>query len=84
MAKLILDGKSEDVPDGGTVKEAAGKLGVPFGCEEGVCWACLLKIKKGEENLMPYTKAEEEIGLGEHERLGCQCSIKSGEVEVSI
>lgn len=50
-----------------------------FGCCEGRCGTCAIKIVKGEENLSPKTKQEQEtlnqLHLDAH-RLACQCALK--------
>lgn len=50
-----------------------------FGCCQGECGTCAIKIVSGEENLSPKTKQEQatlnRLGLQEH-RLACQCAIK--------
>jgi ferredoxin len=61
-----------------------GGLGVPFGCQTGICSTCLIKIKSGSENLNEMTEQEEFTlearGAAENERLACQCVCK-GDVE---
>lgn len=50
-----------------------------FGCCQGQCGACAIKIVSGEENLSPITKQEQatlnRLGLHSH-RLACQCALK--------
>ncbi len=58
------------------------ELGVPIVCRIGECKVCKIKILKGAENLEAPT--EHEQGLEKDERLGCQCKIKSGEVEIDF
>lgn len=59
-------------------------LGIPFGCENGICSTCLIKIGAGMENLSPRSEQEEATlgarGAGENERLACQCVV-NGDVE---
>ena len=85
MAKIKLNNKKVEVKDNSSIREAVKELGVPFNCENGTCGTCLIKIKKGKENLNEKTEAEEEMGItniDEHLRLACQCEIKSGELEI--
>jgi ferredoxin len=88
MATLIFDHSDEEVelPDDSPIAEPCEEAGVPFACTEGVCGTCVIEIKEGKENLSSPTKEEEDF-LGEgtcHERLACQCRIKSGRVRVSF
>ncbi|MBN2566734.1 (2Fe-2S)-binding protein [Candidatus Woesearchaeota archaeon] len=82
MARLIRGNRTEEIPDGSRIVEAAGRLGVPFGCYEGVCGACRIEIESGMENLSPLTGHEEEQGCSGTERLACQCTIAGGEARI--
>ena len=82
MPKLIRQGKSENVKEGGKIKEAAENLGIPFSCSSGICGMCAIDVIKGEENLSEMTENEEDLGMGGGMRLACQCKIKSGDVEI--
>lgn len=59
-------------------------LGVPFGCESGICSTCLINIGAGLQNLSPKTEQEEMTldarGATAEQRLGCQCVV-NGDVE---
>jgi ferredoxin len=50
-----------------------------FGCCEGRCGTCAVKIMKGSDHLSPKTKQEQEtlcrLRLDAH-RLACQCALK--------
>ena len=82
MAKLIFDGKEKDLPEGEAIKEYARELGVPFGCEHGVCGTCKIDILSGEENLNALNEAEEDMERDRDHRLACQCKILQGNVEI--
>jgi ferredoxin len=82
MATLIFHGKKVEVPDGEAIKEYARELGVPFGCEHGVCGTCQIDIVSGEENLNELNEAEEDMGRDRKHRLTCQCKILHGTVEI--
>ncbi len=83
MAKIILGNKTEEVPDGSRIKDAADKLGVPFGCREGICGTCKIEILEGSENLNELNEQEEQMGdRDRNHRLACQCSIKNGIVKI--
>ena len=82
MATLKCNEKGISVNDGDAIKEACRELGVPFGCENGVCGTCQIDIVSGKENLFPLNEAEQDMGRDEMHRLGCQCKIKEGTVEI--
>lgn len=50
-----------------------------FGCCQGQCGTCAIKLISGEENLSPKTKQEKEtlsrLKLESH-RLACQCALR--------
>ena len=84
MANLKMDDKDIEIQDGESIKDAAESLGVPFGCEDGLCGACLVEVEEGMENLSERTEAEKEMYLGDKQRLCCQVKIKQGEVKIKI
>jgi len=85
MAKIIRTktGQEIEVKDGISIKDACEKLGVPFGCHNGICGTCMVHIEKGEENLSSLTEEEEILERDKKNRLACQCKIKKGEVGIS-
>lgn len=86
MAKLIFEdtGHEVELEDGSRLQETCEEEGVPFACTEGICGTCVIEVKEGMENLSEFTEEEEDfLGEMEHERLACQCKIKSGSVKVS-
>ncbi len=50
-----------------------------FGCRDGACGACMVRIKEGAENLSPIQDDEkdflETMAADETERLACQCKV---------
>ena len=82
MAILKCNGKEVAVPDGEAIKEYARELGVPFGCEHGVCGTCQIDIVSGEENLNELNAPEEDMSRDREHRLACQCKIIKGNVEI--
>ena len=83
MAKIIFEGKEWEIKDGEPIKDVCDSLGVPFGCRDGKCACCKLKVNEGEENLGELTQREKDMGLeGKKKRLACQASITSGTVKV--
>lgn len=84
MAKIRFEGEEQDLPDGSKILEACEELGVPFGCQDGVCGTCIAMVVSGADNLDEKTEKERDMDLKESQRLACQCSIKSGIVEISV
>jgi len=84
MAKIKAGNREIKVNDGDSIISACEELGVPFGCYEGVCRSCKIKVIKGMENLSGLSDIEKESGLDKNERLACQCRIKKGVVEIKI
>ena len=80
MATLIIDGEETQIPDNSLIMDACEDAGVPFACRAGICATCVITVTEGMENLEPRTEAEEDMGLADDQRLGCQAIIKSGTV----
>ncbi len=70
------------------LKEGTDLLKVPrldasvplkFGCCQGHCGTCAIRVLCGAENLSPKTRQEaatlDQLGLDSH-RLACQCALK--------
>jgi len=84
MAKIILGDREVEVEDGAPVKEACMELGVPFGCENGICGTCIIEITEGADNLNDLNEAEKDMEMDKKTRLACQCRIKSGEIKIKF
>ena len=58
-----------------------------FGCRDGACGACMIKVLEGQENLSPMQEDEkdflETMAAEPDERLACQCKVK-GDVIVEV
>ena len=58
-----------------------------FGCRDGACGACMIKVKKGAENLSKMADDEkdflETMAATPEERLACQCRVY-GDVVVEV
>lgn len=83
MAKLIIDDREFDVPDGGKIDAICEKAGIPFSCNSGVCATCQVEVVEGAENLNELNTEETDLGMDRNNRLSCQCSIKSGTVKIT-
>ena len=82
MAKIIVNKIEYDVPDGARLDELFEKAGVPFSCNSGVCGTCQIEVKEGAENLEDLNQEETDLGMDKTHRLGCQCVVKAGIVNV--
>ncbi|MCP5197189.1 MAG: (2Fe-2S)-binding protein [Gammaproteobacteria bacterium] len=92
MAKAQLSFADIDVtvtvPAGTRIIEISDKLnsGIIYGCREGDCGTCLMKVVEGMENLSEPSVLETRI-LKEHfagrdTRLACQAQALGGEIVV--
>jgi ferredoxin len=86
MAKIInaKTGKSEELKNRENIRCACEKLGVPFGCEEGICGTCMIDVLEGENNLSELTEQEKDLMRDRKHRLACQCKIKNGKVKIEF
>ncbi len=71
-----------------TLEQVADRenIGIPFGCKNGICGTCIIKIDRGMEHLSPKEPKErntlEMFGAGEEHRLACQCHVH-GDVDIN-
>lgn len=91
MARIhfLSDDIEVEVSDGTPIRDAAGEAdaSLPFGCYEGFCGTCTLRVIEGYENLNPPNENERErigddVMKAQHKRLGCQAVILKGRVVV--
>ncbi len=92
MAKANLTfkdiGITVKVPIGVRVIEISEKVGagIIYGCREGDCGTCLMKVEEGWDNLSTPSIVEDKIlrenAAGKHYRLACQAQVL-GDVTVS-
>jgi ferredoxin len=58
-----------------------------FGCRDGACGACMIRVKEGMKNLSEMEDDErdflETMAADEDERLACQCRVL-GDVVVEV
>ena len=84
MATLRFEGRDAEVADGTQILRTAEELGLPFGCQDGVCGTCTSTVVLGMENLEALNEKELDMDIADDQRLACQCVIKSGLVELSV
>ena len=92
MAKAKLTFRDIDVtvtvPVGVRVIEISDKIGsgIVYGCREGDCGTCLMKVEEGWDNLSTKSVIEDKVlrenAAGRHFRLACQAQVL-GDVTVS-
>ncbi|MDD9951693.1 MAG: 2Fe-2S iron-sulfur cluster-binding protein [Zetaproteobacteria bacterium] len=58
-----------------------------FGCRDGACGACMVRVLEGSENLSQMEEDEQDfletMAAEPNERLACQCKI-SGDVVLEV
>ena len=58
-----------------------------FGCRDGACGACMIKVIEGAENISPMEDHErdflETMAAEPDERLACQCKVK-GDIKIEV
>lgn len=76
------------VPAGTRVIEISEKVGsgITYGCREGDCGTCMMKVTSGSENLAEPSVLEDKILrenlAGKQNRLACQAQILGGSIAV--
>ncbi|MBS3127689.1 (2Fe-2S)-binding protein [Candidatus Woesearchaeota archaeon] len=85
MAILKTEHKQIEVKENESLIEACMDLGVPFGCQSGLCGTCRTEVLEGMENLNPRNDKELDMGIEGNERLMCQSRIvKNGIVKIKV
>lgn len=82
MAFLETNTRKIEIADGESIKEACLDLGIPFGCESGICGTCIIEVLEGMENLSEKNESEDMMELEANQRLACQCRIRKGNVKI--
>ncbi len=80
--KYTNTGEEVEVENGTSLQKVTQDKGwhIPFGCEDGLCGTCVVKVTEGKDNLSKVEEKEEmtltAMGVfdGDH-RLACQCKI---------
>ncbi len=90
MPKVIFtnSGQTSDADEGKPLREVTQKNGwpIPYGCENGICGTCLIKVTEGAENLNDPTEHEAQTlkAMGKADgvhRLACQCQV-NGDITI--
>lgn len=91
MPKVTIktDNKTIDVVDNYAMIDMCEDhdTSILFGCRDGACGACMIRVISGSENLTPMQQDErdflETMAAEPNERLACQCRVK-GDVTIEV
>ncbi|VVC84785.1 2Fe-2S iron-sulfur cluster binding domain-containing protein [Sideroxydans sp. CL21] len=81
-------GITVSVPAGTRLIEISEKVGasITYGCREGECGTCMMKITSGMENMSQRSVLEDKVlqenMAGRNDRLACQAQVLGGEISV--
>lgn len=87
--EITTDDKTFEVADGYALIDMCEDhdTSILFGCRDGACGACMVKVLAGAENLSPMQDDErdflETMGAEDNERLACQCKV-FGDVRLEV
>lgn len=81
---LVSENQEEEIEDGESLwKVCEEKFNIPFGCKDGLCGTCRIKVTEGNENLSDKNQNEEDMFPNDPTtRLACQCILKKGDVKI--
>lgn len=86
---ITTDDMTIDVNDGYKLIDLCEEhdTSILFGCRDGACGACMVKVKSGAEHLSPMGDDEkdflETMAAEPDERLACQCVV-NGDVTLEV
>lgn len=86
---ITTDKLSLDVKDGYALIDMCEEhdTSILFGCRDGACGACMVRVISGAENLSPIKDDEkdflETMAAEPNERLACQCKV-FGDVTLEV
>lgn len=86
---IVTDNKTLDVVDGYKMIDMCDQhdTSILFGCRDGACGACMIRVLAGAENLSPMADDErdflESMAAAPNERLACQCKVL-GDVTIEV
>jgi ferredoxin len=87
--EITTDNKVLEVRDGYPMIDMCEEhdTSILFGCRDGACGACMIKVIEGADNLSPMKDDEkdflETMAAEPDERLACQCKVL-GDVKVEV
>jgi ferredoxin len=86
---ITTDDLTIDVKDGYALIDMCEDYdtSILFGCRDGACGACMVRVLDGKDNLSPMQDDEkdflETMAAEEDERLACQCKVY-GDVKLEV
>ena len=91
MPKVYIktDDKTIDVSEGVPLIDMCEDhdTSILFGCRDGACGACMVRVLKGAENISKMEDSErdflETMAAEDNERLACQCKVH-GDIEIEV
>ena len=91
MPKLTIktDKKTIEVPENASIIDICENedTSILFGCRDGACGACLVRVVENPDNLSPMQEDErdflETMAGQPDERLACQCKVL-GDVTIEV
>ena len=91
MPKLTIktDEKTIEVPENAKIIDICENedTSILFGCRDGACGACMVRVLKNPQNLSKMEEHErdflETMAATDDERLACQCKVL-GDVEIEV
>lgn len=81
-------GITVQVPAGTRLIEISEKVGagITYGCREGECGTCMMRVVSGMENMSERSVLEDKVlqenMAGRHNRLACQAQVLGGDIVV--
>lgn len=87
--EITTDDKTIEVRDGYALIDMCDDYdtSILFGCRDGACGACMIKVLEGEKNLSSMQDDErdflETMAAEPDERLACQCRV-TGDIKIEV
>lgn len=86
---IVTDNKTYEVEDNYAMIDMCEDhdTSILFGCRDGACGACMIRVLEGAEHLSPMEDHEkdflETMAAEANERLACQCKVR-GDIKVEV
>lgn len=86
---ITTDDLTIEVPDGYALIDMCEDhdTSILFGCRDGACGACMVRVLEGADHLNPMGEDEkdflETMAAEPDERLACQCKV-SGDIKIEV
>lgn len=86
---ITTDNKTLTVEDNAAIIDVCEDedTSILFGCRDGACGACMIKVVENPQNLSPMEEHEQDfletMAAREDERLACQCRVL-GDVTIEV